>query len=260
MQKRVKSKQYRNKAEFNADLELIWNNCYTYNAVEGHPLRKCVDRLRVKAKRLLDNITDRRERIEPPIPAPKVQVPKIKIALGAQKTWPRTFEDMPALMRTPEGMGTFAKMDAGVADDRKRPRKRIKLDPDQAELDTWWTTVCEPEFIANGLSPSFTSPRPRRKKRKPPTVSTNADSGLLKLMNNNIRTIKRVRRTHARFSALTDEAGEEEEVAMDVDEPDDPGWSCEGEVGQESADQCLNWMGSKVLEHAGFQGEPSAYT
>lgn len=27
------------------------------------------------------------------------------------------------------------------------------------------------------------------------------------------------------------------------------------ELGQEKADDCLRWMGSKVLEHAGFQGE-----
>lgn len=254
MQKRVKAKQYRNKAEFNADLETIWNNCYTYNAVEGHPLRKCVDRLRVKARRLLANITDRDERIEPPIPAPKQQVPRIKIPVASQRTGPRSFEDMPALLRTPQGMAAFVKLESGVADDEKRPRKRVKLDPDQEGLDEWWSTVREPEFLANGLPPSFSSPRPRRKKKKPPRVGTSADSGLLKLMNNNIRTMKRVRRTHTRFSALTDEGVEEEELAMDIDEADDLGWSCEGEVGQESADKCLSWMGSKVLEHAGFQG------
>ena len=36
MSKKVRTKQYRNKAEFVADLNLIWDNCLTYNA---HPVR-----------------------------------------------------------------------------------------------------------------------------------------------------------------------------------------------------------------------------
>ena len=32
MMKKVKSKQYKSKREFKDDLELIWSNCYTYNA------------------------------------------------------------------------------------------------------------------------------------------------------------------------------------------------------------------------------------
>lgn len=34
MQKKVKLKNYKSKREFKDDLELIWSNCYTYNASE----------------------------------------------------------------------------------------------------------------------------------------------------------------------------------------------------------------------------------
>ena len=85
MMKKVKSKHYKSKREFKDDLELIWSNCYTYNAEvrrlvtgiiwhylirpQNHPLRQSVKRLRVKADRLLKYITDRKERAEPPIPS-----------------------------------------------------------------------------------------------------------------------------------------------------------------------------------------------
>lgn len=85
MMKKVKSKHYKSKREFKDDLELIWSNCYTYNAEvrrlvtdkiwcyliehQNHPLRQSVKRLRVKADRLLKYITDRKERTEPPIPS-----------------------------------------------------------------------------------------------------------------------------------------------------------------------------------------------
>ncbi|KAG2339623.1 Bromodomain-containing protein, partial [Suillus weaverae] len=32
MLKKVKSKQYKSKREFADDLDLIWSNCFTYNA------------------------------------------------------------------------------------------------------------------------------------------------------------------------------------------------------------------------------------
>jgi len=34
MLKKVKQKSYRSKREFQDDLDLIWSNCYTYNASE----------------------------------------------------------------------------------------------------------------------------------------------------------------------------------------------------------------------------------
>ena len=34
MQKKVKQKTYKSKREFKDDLDLIWDNCFTYNATE----------------------------------------------------------------------------------------------------------------------------------------------------------------------------------------------------------------------------------
>lgn len=37
MLRKVKQKQYKSKKEFQDDLDLIWSNCYTYNATEVRP-------------------------------------------------------------------------------------------------------------------------------------------------------------------------------------------------------------------------------
>lgn len=37
MLKKVKLKQYKSKREFKDDLDLIWSNCFTYNATEVSP-------------------------------------------------------------------------------------------------------------------------------------------------------------------------------------------------------------------------------
>ena len=85
MLKKVKQKSYKSKREFKDDLDLIWSNCFTYNATEvcislrdppkelttaiqNHPLRQCARRLKIKADKLLKYITDRKERTDPPIP------------------------------------------------------------------------------------------------------------------------------------------------------------------------------------------------
>ncbi|KAI6168663.1 hypothetical protein EDD17DRAFT_1529032 [Pisolithus thermaeus] len=68
MLKKVKAKQYKSKREFKDDLDLMWSNCFIYNSTEDHPLRHCAMRLKKKAERLLMNITDRRDRVDPPVP------------------------------------------------------------------------------------------------------------------------------------------------------------------------------------------------
>jgi transcriptional activator SPT7 len=94
-------------------------------------------------------------------------------------------------------------------------------------------------------------------------------------MNSNIKTLKRVRRTHAKFAALnlnTEEGGmgdEPPEVGEDgvIDEViDERPWRArytglrqvegrvEVEACEKNADECLKWMNRKVLEHVGFQG------
>ncbi|CAE6388165.1 unnamed protein product [Rhizoctonia solani] len=65
MAKKVRTKQYRNKAEFIADLNLIWDNCLTYNAHPTHPLRRCANTLRKRTSILSEIIQDPADRSAP---------------------------------------------------------------------------------------------------------------------------------------------------------------------------------------------------
>ncbi|KAK1231020.1 Transcriptional activator spt7 [Marasmius sp. AFHP31] len=153
MLKKVKQKQYKSKKEFKDDLDLIWSNCLTYNANPSHPLRKCAQRLKQKADRLLQNITDRKERADPHIPnelqsgaptklnghingvghartyTPSVtssksstpptrsSAPSRGVATGSKSTRKDVpFAEMPALVRTGEGMALFRELDRGFED------------------------------------------------------------------------------------------------------------------------------------------------
>ncbi|KAF9443889.1 hypothetical protein P691DRAFT_808180 [Macrolepiota fuliginosa MF-IS2] len=160
MLKKVKQKQYKSKREFKDDLELIWSNCYTYNASENHPLRQCVKRLKAKGDRLLKHITDRRERTDPIIPpelgagytgvhpringasrthtrspsysstrggTPGVATVKLPLSLSRQPIFRSnaSFPDGPAITRTPEGMAMFYELDREVATALKKPSLEV---------------------------------------------------------------------------------------------------------------------------------------
>ncbi|KAF5354367.1 hypothetical protein D9758_010777 [Tetrapyrgos nigripes] len=148
MLKKVKQRQYKSKKEFKDDLDLIWSNCFTYNASENHPLRKCAQRLKIKSEKLLANITDRKERTDPPIPPELSSNPSslariklnghvltngrsytrspsiTKTALSSKVSTPTPgkaivkiprrdlpFSDSPAIVRTAEGMAMFRELD-----------------------------------------------------------------------------------------------------------------------------------------------------
>lgn len=170
----------------------------------------------------------------------------------------------------------------GYADHRPRKRPRT-LSKDPVEL--WWDAMRSDEMVGNGLPvlryPSSAhasgevsqEPTPavpplpikpkKRKKVRPPSTNT-----LLYHMNGNIRTMRKVRSVYTKFAALNinneDGTGPTQPheflppPAEDVEEViDDRPWrisGTEGEVGEQNADDCMHWMGSKVLEHAGFQG------
>ncbi|KAJ7104234.1 SAGA complex protein [Mycena belliarum] len=280
MLKKVKNKNYKSKREFKDDLDLIWSNCFLYNAVETHPLRQCASRLKIKAERLLRNITDQKERVNPVIPPalgggsntsarasplpPKPngvvtnghRPPTITIkprksfnggaAVMKRDVAPQTpFADMPALVRTAEGMRAFTAADAdadperlraflpaavvkleddgddpmdGVLGDKRpwtgvddRPRKRQRADSDP---HVWWAAVQSDALLPNGLPhiahaasrPQPAGPPARRKKKKKKAAAADGPQGgekaMLTLMNGNIRTMRRLRHTHARFAAL----------------------------------------------------------
>lgn len=58
MMRNVKSGRYKSKAQFTRDLDLIWDNCLTYNSEPTHPLRRSVQVLRAKANHLLTYVND----------------------------------------------------------------------------------------------------------------------------------------------------------------------------------------------------------
>ncbi|KAG0701178.1 hypothetical protein DFH29DRAFT_990202 [Suillus ampliporus] len=234
MLKKVKSKQYKSKREFSDDLDLIWSNCFTYNATEvcitvvhtrgeahcaaqDHPLRQCAMRLKKKADRLLQNITDRKERIDPPLPPvlsqpshsaspvpmrPTAVVrPKINGAAHTHKRSPsfRTqtpinpkqrmdlpFAESPALERTPHGMVTFRALESEAG----------------------------PSSIPNGYS-SSTSTNEYDSEADDALMSVDNDSGEKRKLNgSSYRPRKRVRLTPTPFAPIPT-----------ADDPNSPWWS-----------------------------------
>lgn len=160
-------------------------------------------------------------------------------------------------------------------------------------LDLWWNVVDKHVLLTGGLPslpkyiPSeskFRGAEPlrtkdRSKKRFPHAYdfitfltyyirnkSNRSGESLLSLMNRNITTLSRIRRTHSKFLVLNANAEHNNQAApvsgelpSDVDADEEPtihesGWKVKGEVDQRSADDCLRWMTGKILQHAGFQG------
>ncbi|KAK0231399.1 hypothetical protein IW262DRAFT_1343900 [Armillaria fumosa] len=347
MTRKVKVKSYKSKREFQDDLDLIWTNCYTYNG-DNHPLRHCVNRLKGKADKLLRNITDRKERHDPVIPA-ALQGPKVNgmangysrpgmvhhrssssgplakaivkpTAMSLQRR-DLPFTDSPALIRTQHGMSVFAKLnhdspsrdelrvfapdyqsdeedssearlEVGTGEKRKlngqiaRPRKRARVAPQYpiplpSESDDiaqmWWMAAQSDLLLPNGLPgvPQSRQPKSpllkRKKRRKQPEPPRPNPKSLLTLMNNNIRTMRRVRHTHAKFSALGGTGTEDSDSSLGepMIVPDDEAavvdvdtrpWSLGKtgmrieDIGEKNGTDCLQWMSKKVLEHSGFQG------
>lgn len=151
----------------------------------------------------------------------------------------------------------------------------------------WWDALRSDFMLGNGLPvlthaasepPSSSSApktivdpprkggaRPRKKRRK--GAGTDAQKTMLWRMNDNIRTLRRVREVHARLTVLKDAADDPSGESgflvppppvEELDDPvDDRPWSIPAagiDIGEENADGCMHWMSSKVLEHAGFQG------
>lgn len=58
MTKKLKSLTYKSKADFVADLNLIWDNCLRYNQDMSHPLRRMANGMRKEAEKLIPLIPD----------------------------------------------------------------------------------------------------------------------------------------------------------------------------------------------------------
>ena len=179
-----------------------------------------------------------------------------------------------------------------------RPRKRVRMaDKDAVELwwdamqseamlangvptlrysQSDDTTDSTPSQAVND-PPRTPGARLRKKRRK--TGTGQAQNTLLYYMNNNINALRRVRGTHARLTALKESLDDSAAPGVPgappipqfnipipiTEEPeptvDERAWRISGsgvDIGAENADDCLHWMGGKVLEHAGFQGASKA--
>jgi transcriptional activator SPT7 len=187
---------------------------------------------------------------------------------------------------------------------RKRSRKSSSTPGVKHRVELWWDVVQSDLMLANGLpvlvhsssdpsptpnpssqlkEPSFSATSKRKKRRKRAGTNLSTPKTLLRIMNNNIRTMHRLRHIHSKFSSIK-ESNEESGLALpgtaaafssppepvDLSSSPVPGkssninpWtklrlSNEGgsgiDIGSELADKCLHWMGGKVLEHVGFQG------
>lgn len=121
------------------------------------------------------------------------------------------------------------------------------------------------------LPPPVSKKESKKRKRTEPDGTPHS---LLDHINNNVRTIKRVRKTHDKFLSLNlgaEEGGSAGNTAGFAEPPvptatddsadvkiDERPWRSRGtglEVGREDSDECLHWMGGKILEHAGFQSK-----
>ena len=142
------------------------------------------------------------------------------------------------------------------------------------------TTVQPP---TQGLSRS--KPRRKRRKKAPKEETHAATKTLLGLMNKNITTMRHLRVTHSKFSSLKESketTNEEGGLALPGPSasfagPPEPldfsggpiltnleplsnfnPWSGQidegADIGPREAENCLHWVGEKLLEHAGFQG------
>ena len=146
-----------------------------------------------------------------------------------------------------------------------------------------------PHFATAGQTQTETLPtsKPRRKRRKktPKEDFHAANNTILGLMNKNITIMRHLRVTHSKFSSLKESkevANEEGGLALPgtsaaLSGPQEPldfsggpiltnleplsninPWSRrlrgDCDLGPREAENCLHWVGEKVLEHAGFQG------
>ncbi|KAG1897349.1 uncharacterized protein F5891DRAFT_982735 [Suillus fuscotomentosus] len=215
----------------------------------------------------------------------------------------RALESETGLPRIPNGYGSSAStndcgseadealmsMDNDFGEKRKLngssygPRKCARLIPAPfAPIPTaddpnssWWCYVQSDSLLANGL-PAL--PQPFVASTPIRNFCTLAPNILLTVMNTNIKTLKRVRWMHAKFTTLNlnveeggmgdelPDIGEEGRVDKVIDERPwqaryaDLGQvkgSVELEVSEKNADECLKWMNRKVIEHKGFQGTSS---
>lgn len=145
MLRNVRQGRYRSKAQFMRDLDLIWDNCLTYNSEPTHPLRRSVQVLRAKANHLLTYVNDTndvKEALKQWLAASSLQPGSADASMagtsmlvegtGDQSSLSKKglgigkisvtsfidtpFEQRPALLRNAEAMKTFEMLNSSLND------------------------------------------------------------------------------------------------------------------------------------------------
>ncbi|KIK61029.1 hypothetical protein GYMLUDRAFT_586847 [Collybiopsis luxurians FD-317 M1] len=191
MGKKLKSRSYKSKKEFKDDLDLIWANCIQFNT-EHHGISKAAMRLKAKAEKLLANVTDRRERLDPHLPNDLSTLGAIKINGINGRAHTRTpsasktptlstksssiakavkiarrsgaFEESPALVRTPEGMVKFREMDQSLQagpSSAVGTRMRELLSEHEDDYDSESASLGDKRKVVNGINDSRAHKRAR---------------------------------------------------------------------------------------------------
>ncbi|KAH8819657.1 hypothetical protein F5884DRAFT_658840 [Xylogone sp. PMI_703] len=111
MTKKLKTLVYKSKAEFVADLDLIWSNCLKYNADLSHPLRRNANAMRKEAEKLVPLIPDLVIR-----PRAEVEAEERRKQNGGEDDAGDDSDDEPIM--TSRGRNTAAK---GASKGRKAP-------------------------------------------------------------------------------------------------------------------------------------------
>lgn len=139
MLRNVRQGRYKSKAQFMRDLDLIWDNCLTYNSEPTHPLRRSVQVLRAKANHLLTYVNDTNDVKEAlnqwqaslglqrrpsdvsveEVGGEQSSLSKTGIGLGrmsAASLVDTPFEQRPALLRNADAMNMFEMLNTSLND------------------------------------------------------------------------------------------------------------------------------------------------
>ncbi|KAI0264096.1 hypothetical protein BC834DRAFT_883527 [Gloeopeniophorella convolvens] len=136
----------------------------------------------------------------------------------------------------------------GVSDNRVRKRARLSPQRTVEPIELWWSAQSSDAFIANSLpplpslassgpAPPSPAPKPqgqpsttsttKKRKKRPPKPAPPRPRSLLAMMNANISTQRRMRRTHSKFVAISaataaNNAGGEDGEGADLPPPPPP--------------------------------------
>lgn len=238
MQKKLKSGQYRDKEQFAADLNLIWDNCLVYNAAPQHPLRRNAQFMRKKANHLLEFIGEPQDiknvlsqiGNQAPVPVPverdaasqRTQTPDAQQAAPAKPQYDilsTPFGERAPLERSAEPMMLLRTVDEQLGQSHDETWRSgfsrllglSGVDPlvsatrGESRDRDWWH-LCGRDMFMRAALPRIphANREPRRWSQHFPARIPARRAGIPRLMARNIDTLHRLHRTHQKFFQLAE--------------------------------------------------------